>query len=300
MENLHRATIIIQRFYRYCIKWEREENDYGELWPIDMILQEPFDPNYAYRRLLPTGSKLAGKRFKVQIYDIRTLWQTIYVSGKAVDPLTEHTFNHTELCDILDFAVYKQVINNSRRQFTLNFFYPPSSSTHQTVSAGLDSLESAEREYDQQMLLIAAIKGDFEKTTSILLKHEQFINTDMFLPNKFYDRQFIKVLMEQESVGSSAGLDLLPAEITHLNTPMAIVLTGDSTNLVELMELGVDPFAKDQSNGLNCAHLAAMVNNINILKMLVTIDQSILMSESSKGAPYSILEQNQQLDLLFC
>lgn len=118
------AVKIIQRFYRYYIKYSQEEIMDGVKWPIDPILHEPFDPQYIVRIFQPLGKILLGARHKVQIFNIQSLGKYLFVSENCENPLTGIKFQYSEIIKITNAAMINEILTLAETREIIERYYP--------------------------------------------------------------------------------------------------------------------------------------------------------------------------------
>lgn len=231
MENL--AAKRIQRFYQNYIKWEffpddelDEDHEESKLhWPIDPIMDEPFHPNFKIRILNKTGSYQSGRRHKLQVFNVGTLWQSIVITHSLDNPITEDKFDQEQFMKIADFALKTGVVTKSKYKSVVNKHFPTNGNGHQinqithlTHVAQLNTihLEMMKKiRKDHLKLLVAGLTGENTKVVELLLKNGNNIDHDKLLPNKYIPLSELTELVETEETDSneSSNNDLVVVDL---------------------------------------------------------------------------------------
>lgn len=292
MENT--GTVIsvkrIQRFYRNYIKWQRAPSSDGKLWPVDTIMDEPFDPAFQIRILMETGSKLVGKQHRLELYNVGSLWQSINISHTIDSPISTNKFTKNQFIKIADAAIRFGIATEAQKHVAQDGYFP--SSAPLNVIVPLLATQALSIMKHQQDLIIAALKGNNEHVMEILLEHGDDIDHDMFMPNKFYSLENLKAHC------ADFDTSILPDNITHINAPMAIAFGCDSDTFASSIEQGCDPKLPNP-DGYTPFHLAAHSKNICVLSMATVFNYDLGLESKDNMSVLSIINEFDEADMIY-
>lgn len=297
MEENIIAAKRLQRFYRNYVKWQRSPSSDGTLWPVDTIMDEPFDPSFQIRILMETGSKLPGKRHRLELYNIGSLWQSINISHSVESPISTKKFTKEQFTKIADTAIRFGIATDAQKQHALQAYYsvfhsPPFANAGIIVPM-LATPQLLAIINHQKDIIIAGLKGDNERVMEILLEHGDDIDQDRFLPNKFFTLSSLK--------NHSEGFDpigILPDVIIHINAPMAIAYGCDADTFASSIEQGCDPKLPNPE-GYTPFHTAAYAKNTPILSMATVFNYDLGAEANDGTSVLSIIDGFDESDLIY-
>ncbi len=265
------SIIIIQRFYRNYIKWDREKVG-TKYWPKDLILSDSFDPKYMIKLFFKGKSQIPGARHKVMIFNIQSLWKWIESSKSIKNPLNGVKFSKMEFHKISNFAISLKVTTNAKVKPLKKIYFP--------------NLNSNQKKMEKLLvkLINLALTNQHDQIEVLLLDHGSDIDNDKLLINK---------LIRKNKLSNSIQIN-----IPDINLIMAIALSGNSKTFFLGCEYGCDAKVIEPVTEMNAFHLAAMVGNISVLKKIQQLGGDVSTS-SLQGSVIDILNKKGILALLF-
>ena len=304
----------LQRFYQNYIKWDyeeaEEETESGKiikhLWPVDPIMYEPFDRQYSIRILIPTRLRTIGRKHKLQVFNIGTLWQSIVVSHSLDNPITEDKFSKTQFMKIADFALSKGVTNQDKYNSVVSEHFPDKkiiihNNIHlqQINNAHQKLLKKINRDY---MLLIKyALTGQDSKMLELLLIHGDNINNDKLLPNKYITLESLSDIPKLEDEEDTEDNDssqeftgIFPDKVQKINLTCAVAYGCDHDTFVSSNQMGCDPLESEPATKINALHFAALANKIDTLRTCCIFNHNAMFTESEIGTPLSLLDDPEK------
>lgn len=286
MENplFFMAARILQRFYRNYIQWERlpHQDDSGNhlIWPRDVILDEPFDPSFSVRILNPTNSLLAGKRHKLQLFNINTLWQSISITHRLDNPVIDAQFTKDQFLKIGQTAIKHGAVTEDAFCIELLRLFPQPIIVQITPNPILEKIKA-----DQMKVIVSALCGDDETVLQIILENDTNISHDLFLPNKFYSKT-------QLIASAPETIIQFPPDLTAINLLMAIAYGCNYETFVFAWESGgCDPTVFEPVTGMNVYHIAAMAKNTAVLQVAQTMGFDFYQEAENGLSVIALLEK---------
>jgi len=302
---MNHTAKILQRFYRNYIKWPKSLNHENLLWPVDLIMNEPFDPTYKLRILITTSSKLAGAKHKLELFNIGSLWQSLYISDSIESPISTQKFTEEQFNKIAEFAYTCNIATRAQINSFKNKHYvnttipsinaPPFEIPNVLTAEQLQEIqEIINHQYD---IIIAGINGDNKRVVDLILLHGADISSDRFLPNKFYTFDAINdytTLHQIQPLGLTLGLPL-----TNINAIMAIAYGCNIDTFIEAIQNGFD-VKLHNNEGYTACHMAAYTANIDILLQLIHVYNWDLADETNNSASIlSIIDKHEDASTIY-
>jgi len=305
----------IQRFFHNYVHWEYcTENGDEKYWPIDPIMDEPFDPSYKIRILNQTNNKTIGKKHKVQVFNVATLWQSMVISHNIENPLIENKFTKKEFMRIADLALKKQVVSENNYHKTINEHFPDKKlTTNANIFNSYQNSNLFNHAFQKKMkkirkehrkMIKMALLGDNSGILSLLIKNGDNIDNDKLLPNKFISLNKLKQQADDndsednndaENENEADFTTLFPSDIEQVCLLDAIAYGCDNDTFNSAMEMGCDPLNKHPVTKTTCYHFAALANNYEVLQTAKIFDENAIFQESTIGTPLSLVSDSETL-----
>ena len=260
------AAIIIQKFYRNCVKIE--ERDHDKL-PIDPILKCGIPRQNQVRIVHRTNSNEVGLKYKLlAVYDIESLWKFIEIKGKPLNPLTNSLFTPDQFSAISKSAVNLGIADSADIAAMRIRFYKKT-----TLSSNLfyEVMES-----NLKLLTISAFLNDMNSVRALILKNKDYIPTDQFAVNKHVPTEIL-----------IPGV-ALPVVIDTVTPLMGAAFNGNVEMFIFMNEFGCDIETGDPETKVNSLHLAAICGHTNILELAENMGADMNV-ESVYGDIYDLL-----------
>jgi hypothetical protein len=268
MEKLASKRII--RFYKNYIHWPKEEID-GNIWPIDRILKDVFDPIYQVRLFFKTSSTLSGSRSKVSIFNAESIWRWFKSSNSIINPFTGKKMSKCDFTKIAKKVFETKIATESEIKHTTLQYFPQNNDFKSRVAE------------DIEKLITAGVKNDRVVIEKILTKRGPDIDNDRFFPDTFIE---INTITFKSST------------LYRINLIMTIALKGDLDLFCYACSMGCDPCKVEESTQLNAFHIAALTGKIDILNKITFFNGDITQT-SSCGSVVDILLENGLFDELY-